>query len=148
MGKTFFFAYTTSLSQKHPHARGEDHPFSQRMTSTKETPPRTWGRQFGEIAGLAVDRNTPTHVGKTAFQVSVLLAQKKHPHARGEDKFHDAEFGAAIETPPRTWGRLVSFHPVFASLGNTPTHVGKTKNQIGVEKMTKKHPHARGEDPS
>ena len=50
------------------------------------------------------------------------------------------------ETPPRTWGRLVSFYPVLVSLGNTPTHVGKTGRERYTHTRARKHPHARGED--
>ena len=53
------------MSQKHPHARGEDTVLQIIYIFLLETPPRTWGRR--EVRHQLTDRvgNTPTHVGKT-----------------------------------------------------------------------------------
>ena len=157
---------TPAAIEKHPHERAED---SQRMSLPQrdsETPPRTWGRPvdcraFGEIV-----RNTPTHVGKTDFRAlgrdgwgntpthvgktfpSTVQAscKKKHPHARGEDKWLILKIVMRSETPPRTWGRPCLLHRRREARGNTPTHVGKTELNNGVNNNLEKHPHARGED--
>ena len=71
-------------------------------------------------------RNTPTHVGKTRGKHVPHTAQEKHPHARGEDSILFQTFNIIEETPPRTWGRLITKSSYDALFGNTPTHVGKT----------------------
>ena len=115
------------MSQKHPHARGED-------------------RRDASPDGL-VDRNTPTHVGKTLMQWEDSLPVRKHPHARGEDRRGTRSMGMSAETPPRTWGRLETPSKTAVSPGNTPTHVGKTLEKGLYAFLKRKHPHARGEDP-
>ena len=52
---------------------------------TLETPPRTWGRPHDEVGEVIGIGNTPTHVGKTDDVEDLLVAYRKHPHARGED---------------------------------------------------------------
>ena len=52
------------------------------------------------------------------------------------------------ETPPRTWGRLRARRDDLIQQGNTPTHVGKTPPSRRRTCATRKHPHARGEDPA
>ena len=91
-----------------------------------ETPPRTWGRLQPVTEYRAMGGNTPTHVGKTGTGFSPTAMSKKHPHARGEDRYSPSHQGTFLETPPRTWGRLA-----------TPGLPSARK---------KKHPHARGED--
>ena len=51
------------------------------------------------------------------------------------------------ETPPRTWGRPVVIFILRFDFGNTPTHVGKTAALPPERHLSRKHPHARGEDP-
>ena len=54
-----------AMYEKHPHARGED--------LTKE------------VRCDKIERNTPTHVGKTVCAAVNGGVGSKHPHARGED---------------------------------------------------------------
>ena len=131
---------------KHPHARGEDEKAKASGRLEKETPPRTWGRLVSRNVLVGAFRNTPTHVGKTPQQAQRLPRNKKHPHARGEDFCTTACAVPDTETPPRTWGRRVICAVEGITLGNTPTHVGKTPFRYGVQVRVKKHPHARGED--
>ena len=51
-----------------------------------------------------------------------------------------------METPPRTWGRLLPGKCQILFLRNTPTHVGKTNAENHGQRRAEKHPHARGED--
>ena len=91
-------------------------------------------------------RNTPTHVGKTAYPRHGRLPYEKHPHARGEDSINANQKSSWIETPPRTWGRLGSSGTGAVHIRNTPTHVGKTVYVLDRHDIIRKHPHARGED--
>jgi len=51
-----------------------------------------------------------------------------------------------VETPPRTWGRLLGSAIHVLAHGNTPTDVGKTENLKDAVGLGRKHPHGRGED--
>ena len=75
-------------------------------------------------------RNTPTHVGKTRLSMISRQRNTKHPHARGEDSGTATAIFQVPETPPRTWGRHVSFVNGDGGAGNTPTHVGKTSSKM------------------
>ena len=147
MGKTFFFSMQIFLGEKHPHAHGEDPLVNSTYISVLETPPRTWGR-LGSLLEKESDlRNTPTHMGKTC-QIRVRREGcRKHPHAHGEDLVESASNMGKEETPPRTWGRLCNHRLAQLSVGNTPTHMGKTRTEQRPITMQWKHPHAHGEDP-
>ena len=146
VGKTVYTKSKASSSEKHPHARGEDVDVRREVAALKETPPRTWGRL--NILSLSRHKhgNTPTHVGKTPALPSPDVLCEKHPHARGEDSRAVCLSIFQVETPPRTWGRLIH-DPAFPfQLRNTPTHVGKTHLFCSLRRRWRKHPHARGED--
>ncbi len=68
VGKTRWPTPAGRWAWKHPHGRGED-AFSSRVFARYfETPPRTWGRRFAYAVVLVPVGNTPTDVGKTAYQ--------------------------------------------------------------------------------
>ena len=91
-------------------------------------------------------RNTPTPVGKTRWWSFFLPCLGKHPHARGEDCVKYAYCNFCVETPPRPWGRPSSNSNIMRIRGNTPTPVGKTLTSSTPRAVSRKHPHARGED--
>ena len=113
---------------------------------TWETPPRTWGRHRFNLFFRDFMPNTPPHVGKTLSGGNSLIHEKKHPHARGEDRGLLDQRECPVETPPRTWGRPSIQYLPNNEKRNTPTHVGKTPNGHHLEIVLQKHPHARGED--
>ena len=147
VGKTMPSVRSNVPSQKHPHARGEDGGTGTVDYLVNETPPRTWGRQLLMGRMTPPCGNTPTHVGKTPGAKPVTPAQKKHPHARGEDPDMYQRAYPFRETPPRTWGRQMTNSENRDAFGNTPTHVGKTILHHKARWLDEKHPHARGEDP-
>ena len=126
VGKTRKNRNRKNRSQKHPHARGEDRGRARQYRSVQETPPRTWGRRVGTSSIVIRPGNTPTHVGKTLHRRQALSGNRKHPHARGEDRMYAA--GESCRSR------------------NTPTHVGKTSGGVQEVGVDQKHPHARGED--
>ena len=146
VGKTTSVWLTAPRSGKHPHARGEDAPWGLRRSVSAETPPRTWGRRLDGITFTIYRGNTPTHVGKTRGDVSQNRESRKHPHARGEDRYGRRFPPPEEETPPRTWGRPVPLRRRGGQDRNTPTHVGKTETSRHGGRGSEKHPHARGED--
>ena len=146
VGKTLQDPHFLPLHQKHPHVRGED-VFQQQDTVTKaETPPRAWGRLRVISQYLAIDRNTPTCVGKTLQLLHNRNLMQKHPHVRGEDAAPEAALLVKPETPPRAWGRPHDQSSLWDGNGNTPTCVGKTPIRKRCVRNDGKHPHVRGED--
>ena len=156
------------VAQKHPHVRGEDDYLYKEASGQRETPPRAWGRRIGNLRGSHKSRNTPTCVGKTGAFPNKLNTCKKHPHVRGEDDSVALSWPYVGETPPRAWGRRTEQAHRVCGRRNTPTCVGKTREEKGVtcpvsetpprawgrperlksfEGITQKHPHVRGEDP-
>ena len=131
---------------KHPHGRGEDPDTQAECFSAVETPPRTWGRQDNSLEKSAPRRNTPTDVGKTPAEADLLCQGGKHPHGRGEDGWRTPCAPVRVETPPRTWGRPVDVAKCHLMARNTPTDVGKTRQDQVACSGKRKHPHGRGED--
>ena len=70
VGKTKAHHCQRYRRQKHPHVRGENCHSSSLMPDALETPPRAWGKPslFDKLNPLT--GNTPTCVGKTAFERS------------------------------------------------------------------------------
>ena len=146
MGKTHKRSLYIICTWKHPHSRGEDDNFTYYEQAHRETPPLTWGRRKGKESKAVYARNTPTHVGKTDDRMIILLHEQKHPHSRGEDLIGLRHLQGNLETPPLTWGRLSDRYIDTVLCGNTPTHVGKTCQDLSCTCNQKKHPHSRGED--
>ena len=132
--------------EKHPHACGEDLRRITKSGTHLETPPRMWGRPLVNAAHPINIGNTPTHVGKTHRRSVKQWYTRKHPHACGEDPPVISQPTDFLETPPRMWGRPVLQEVILQRLGNTPTHVGKTRFYQLCRISSGKHPHACGED--
>ena len=111
---------------KHLHGRGED-----------------W-RTI--IIGWLFSRNTSTDVEKTVTHNTSTTTHWKHLHGRGEDRNTPLMMVRHLETPPRTWRRLLLSLSLFLVLGNTSTDVEKTNRKTRTIRMLKKHLHGRGED--
>ncbi len=120
------------VAQKHPHVRGEDDYLYKEASGQRETPPRAWGRRIGNLRGSHKSRNTPTCVGKTGAFPNKLNTCKKHPHVRGEDDSVALSWPYVGETPPRAWGRRTEQAHRVCGRRNTPTCVGKTREEKGV----------------
>ena len=146
VGKTTHPRHLSLLSLKHPHRRGEDPVILHTALDQGETPPQAWGRLPAKTVKRAIERNTPTGVGKTYITPKNFMMRLKHPHRRGEDQPWAFRRKKCLETPPQAWGRLgliVTFSPQG---GNTPTGVGKTNFCCTRLATPRKHPHRRGED--
>ena len=146
VGKTLCNFPFFTLSQKHPHACGEDLKRRVYRTRDIETPPRVWGRLEVSATTKQAPRNTPTRVGKTDGNNGRIKELWKHPHACGEDSFTASWPNRLTETPPRVWGRRMCAWRRIWRIRNTPTRVGKTKPLWPLGFLVWKHPHACGED--
>ena len=105
VGKTKPLKNGAKIKRKHPHVRGEDPPTATALRTSKETPPRAWGRQAAQTPPPAGGGNTPTCVGKTKHLHLRGEFTRKHPHVRGEDLPAAGAPPPERETPPRAWGR-------------------------------------------
>ena len=124
--KTFEIDRGHQQQKKHLHGRGED-----------------W-RTI--IIGWLFSRNTSTDVEKTVTHNTSTTTHWKHLHGRGEDRNTPLMMVRHLETPPRTWRRLLLSLSLFLVLGNTSTDVEKTNRKTRTIRMLKKHLHGRGED--
>ena len=52
----------------------------------------------------------------------------------------------SLETPPREWGKLDNSVRQMSGDRNTPTRVGKMVCRYILKSLSKKHPHASGEN--
>ncbi|SXG83872.1 Domain of uncharacterised function (DUF2825) [Klebsiella pneumoniae] len=95
-------------------------------------------------------QETPHVHGEDRTNASAGTARRgfqKHPHVRGEDCRISSPRLNGGETPPRAWGRPFITKPLLLDEGNTPTCVGKTRQDLHSLSPLRKHPHVRGEDP-
>ncbi len=65
VGKTIEEQMIRNKSRKHPHVCGENFAVKGLKDAVEETPPRVWGKPFGDMASKLEKGNTPTCVGKT-----------------------------------------------------------------------------------
>ena len=126
VGKTPMAHPDLQRRRKHPHERGEDITNLVEKPREWETPPRAWGRPGSLSSFVTKPGNTPTSVGKTDSCATSCRPHEKHPHERGEDLRRNEAAIAAVETPPRAWGRRMVSGEDDLAFGNTPTSVGKT----------------------
>ena len=94
------------------------------------------------------DRKHPHGRGEDILPLNVSGLIWKHPHGRGEDMLVRLAGLTPMETPPRAWGRHLELGLEPARQGNTPTGVGKTGASWQGASRSRKHPHGRGEDAS
>ena len=85
----------------------------------------------GENAGLPYLRGdrlrfTPTRVGKTNRGPSGMPVNSVHPHAGGENTWIPFTARDISGSPPRGWGKPITFIQAGQSSRFTPTRVGKT----------------------
>ena len=107
MGKTAVIGSVMVGRWKHPHVHGEDQVESTRLQDGLETPPRAWGRLSIVALPHYKLRNTPTCMGKTSKDLTLVTVCWKHPHVHGEDVSEPRTYSKLPETPPRAWGRPV-----------------------------------------
>ncbi len=130
VGKTHASFMIAERLKKHPHLRGEDLYRTGQHSANPETPPPAWGRLGSLTTGASDARNTPTCVGKTQKLTQNPFSMRKHPHLRGEDTLRWRVSLGRWETPPPAWGRPDLINAMHDEMGNTPTCVGKTPDEL------------------
>ncbi len=130
VGKTTSPGSTTASPPVHPHARGENLTIFILAALALGSPPRSWGKRRPVLPRRALDRFTPTLVGKTTQERPARKSQTVHPHARGENAELGWLFDEGGGSPPRSWGKLELLSSVPRHLRFTPTLVGKTASSI------------------
>ncbi len=111
----------------HPHARGENSRARRQKIKCIGSPPRAWGKLHRQDCCESVYRFTPTRVGKILRVPAPLRAPAVHPHARGENPSGSCQPFRASGSPPRAWGKFVSFPGLLPFARFTPTRVGKMR---------------------
>ena len=132
MGNTQHCSSFVLVLSVHPHVCGEDHNRLCNFYNLSGSPPRVWGRLRNIIEKKKTDRFTPTCVGKTTYGGEHPAWYEVHPHVCGEDPGRRAIDIERMGSPPRVWGRHPKHRKDEASLGFTPTCVGKTYTIINI----------------
>ena len=130
----------------HPHVRGEDRAKIRHGWSTFGSPPRAWGGPPSISHMRALDRLTPTCVGRTRSATTTAPPTPAHPHVRGEDSAPGRRSSETTGSPPRAWGGHKSRHIILIRVRLTPTCVGRTVPPWFRRGCRTAHPHVRGED--
>ena len=110
----------------HPHVRGDDGGFLDRLENVFGSPPRAWGRRSLCRAQLVLVRFTPTCVGTTVRGATKPHRVPVHPHVRGDDGMNQPPPAHSSGSPPRAWGRQVTGRSIAREERFTPTCVGTT----------------------
>ena len=114
----------------HPHVRGEDECRGGRRSPPGGSPPRAWGGRRDNGIRYAIERLTPTCVGRTVCPHAVHRNSAAHPHVRGEDRCRHPQAKARAGSPPRAWGGPGRHHRSQLVQGLTPTCVGRTRRHV------------------
>jgi len=105
-----------------------------------------WGRACPLKRVTAIERDTPTCVGKRQHPVFQVSEKWGHPHVCGEESLLNIMALTAVGTPPRVWGRDKRVDEHFVGCGDTPTCVGKRKISGRGQAIIRGHPHVCGEE--
>ncbi len=148
VGKTPSVPWRALVIQVHPHACGENSMGNVFPAAFSGTPPRVWGKRILLFRLGAVQRYTPTRVGKTVQPVSVMAIRTGTPPrvwgkrrltalAKRKGRYTPTRVGKtrpvqvitsfSIGTPPRVWGKPSSAGWLVIQSRYTPTRVGKTR---------------------
>src|SRR5690606_33464379 len=130
-----------------PRVRGDDGGADPVASGKDGTPPRARGRPHRRQVRGRVGGNTPACAGTTLTPSGPPSRTPEHPRVRGDDDGRTLEGYAAVGTPPRARGRLIT--PVFStdSLRNTPACAGTTRCDQRMQGTSTEHPRVRGDDP-
>ena len=139
----FCVAYGRDMSS--PHVRGEYVHIFNRYYFHYGSSPRAWGILVIQGTALTGERFIPTCVGNTCTALKTYMAEKVHPHVRGEyqlsqyvDDFNGGSSPRAWGIPSRTRRDDILRRFIPTCVGNTPaTQVKRPPSSV--------HPHVRGE---
>ncbi len=130
----------------HPHACGENKPFSVMSRNVRGPSPRVWGEPTRDCTPVKRLRTIPTRVGRTKGHHMAKRLVTDHPHACGEN---ETRFQAVASSPgpsPRVWGEPPSAPCGESGERTIPTRVGRTKRTAANQFDCTDHPHACGEN--
>ena len=129
----------------HPHGRGEKSTYHLRAVEVEGSPPRAWGKVAMNTIRLALQRFTPTGVGKRCGPRPRRGGPRVHPHGRGEKQVLARIVLARDGSPPRAWGKDRPRGDGRGAGRFTPTGVGKRRSSMQSSTQLMVHPHGRGE---
>ncbi len=105
VGKTTSPARLGAPPTVHPHACGENAARSWTDSRIDGSPPRLWGKPSAARWQRRLGRFTPTLVGKTIGNATMVLPIEVHPHACGENATAWLALAKRGGSPPRLWGK-------------------------------------------
>ena len=90
---------------------------------------------------------TPAYAGQTVGRDCGLAPSSLYPHARGANARPSWTRPGRTPLPPRTWGKRSPSSDSAHQPASTPTHVGQTLIDAGMDDWASLYPHARGANP-
>ena len=132
-------------SSVHPHPRGEAFKRYVGVMPVNGSPPPAWGSPCFVVDADALNRFTPTRVGKPCHHAGQHRGCTVHPHPRGEAKLVRLRRVLPNGSPPPAWGSRNATPQVVPVMRFTPTRVGKPEFRRGDGDAVAVHPHPRGE---
>ena len=130
----------------HPHGRGDNNRYADRMYGAYGSPPRAWGQCSSSFEKGWEWRFTPTGVGTIGADILAFARKTVHPHGRGDNTLSAMAAASADGSPPRAWGHCAPIAPPARPKRFTPTGVGTIDSAPGGGAISTVHSHGRGDN--
>jgi len=126
VGKTRRRTYATPPAAVHPHACGENAFHEYPSAFIAGTSPRVWGKPRSRSGETITPRYIPTRVGKTPPSLTACRCTSVHPHACGENGWHDRTIRNDYPVHPHACGEnKISAYAKIIAIGTSPRVWGK-----------------------
>ena len=112
---------------------------------TTGSPPHVWGNHQRRKPLVALQRFTPTRVGKSSLPAQIASKATVHPHTCGEILCWVWNYRCHYGSPPHVWGNRIAVCRKQCPWRFTPTRVGKSRYKALDPTLTSVHPHTCGE---
>ena len=146
VGTTLLFLCPSLCPPVHPHVRGDNLGWQQKLSCIAGSPPRAWGQQVSNEPVYFDFRFTPTCVGTTSTNESPEILHLVHPHVRGDNIEEQMAEVVEYGSPQRAWGQLIFRNNTDLFYRFTPTCVGTTRTGSWPQRILAVHPHVRGDN--
>ena len=125
VGTSLIYTQQQIREKDHPHACGDKHGISCRISSQQGSSPRVWGQVTCSISRQAGHRIIPTRVGTSFLRVFFTFY--------------------CYGSSPRVWGQVSMPTTSWCTSGIIPTRVGTSIQKFIRNSGVRDHPHACGD---
>ena len=149
VGRTLSRGLARPMWLDHPHTRGENIEQVQNVTPEVGPSPHAWGEHHRLTRRLSTERTIPTRVGRTypGWDSSAQYTGPS-PHAWGEPAQEERAYFQKNGPSPHAWGEHRCRRGEVRRERTIPTRVGRTIRPNAFRRRPRlDHPHTRGENP-